>query len=206
MVWAFYRDVRSVDGKPVRDRAARLEALFPPGWTPEARDRAQEILAESSRYNVGTRRTVNSPTLALACLHPRNQARFAFRVAGADTKAGVACWKLRLRERVEPTLVRTSRGEDVPLGGVLWVEAGRGTVLATEAEMRAPRAGAVLIETEYRLHERLGSWLPSEMREAYGNRVRGVGQDRVEARATYTGWRRAAAQVEDIILPPAVKP
>ena len=29
MVWAFYRDVRAVDGKPIGDRVARLEALFP---------------------------------------------------------------------------------------------------------------------------------------------------------------------------------
>ena len=30
-VWAFFRDVRQVDGDPVRDREERLEQLFPPG-------------------------------------------------------------------------------------------------------------------------------------------------------------------------------
>jgi hypothetical protein len=206
MVWAFYRDVRRVDGKDVRDRTGRLEALFPPGWTESARDRAQQILTESSRFNLGTRRTVNSPTLALTCLHPRNQARFEFRVTGGATKGGVACWALRWRERGRPTLVVTSRGESVPLEGVAWVEASRGAVLASETRMRPPRVGEALIETEYRLDERLGFWLPAEMRETYGNRVRSGGEDRVEARATYSAWRRAAAQVEDIILLPPKEP
>jgi hypothetical protein len=206
MVWAFYRDVRGVDGQPVRDRTARLEALFPPGWTAAARDRAQQILDEGSRYNLGTRRTVNSPTVALACLHPRNQPRFTYRIAGSENRNGVPCWKVRFGEHLKPTLVRTSRGEDVPLRGMLWVEAGRGAVVASRAEMSPPRLGAVVIETDYRLEERLGFWLPSEMRETYGYRIRGAGEDRVEAHATYSAWRRAAAQVEDIILLPAVKP
>ncbi len=203
MVWAFYRDVRSVDGQLVSDRTARLEALFPPGWTATARDRAQAILDESSRYNLGARRTVNSPTVALTCLHPRNQPRFTYRLAGSEDRNGVPCWKMSFGEHRKPTLVRTSRGEDVPLRGVLWVEAGRGAVVASRAEMSPPRVGAVVIETDYRLDERLGFRLPSDMRETYGNRV---GEDRVEAHATYSAWRRAAVQVEDIILPPAVKP
>ena len=206
MIWAFYRDVRSVDGQAVRDRSARLEALFPPGWTAEARGRAQAILEESSRYNVGTRRTVNCPTVALTCLHPRNQARFAYRLAGSEEKAGVQCWKVRFGEHAKPTLVRTSRGEDVPMRGLLWIEAGRGAVVASRAEMSPPRVGAVRIETDYGIQERLGFWLPSEMREAYGTRAGGAGADRLEARAIYAGWRRAAAQVDDIILPPPEKP
>jgi hypothetical protein len=206
MVWAFYRDVRSVGGEPVRDRTARLEALFPLGWADAARDRAQKILDESSRYNLGTRRTVNSPTVALTCLHPRNQARFTYRIAGSEERNGVPCWKVRFGEHRKPTLVRTSRGEDVPLRGILWIEAGRGAVVASRAEMTPPRLGPAVIETDYRFDERLGFWLPSEMQETYGNRVRGAGEDRVEAHARYSAWRRAAAQVEDIILPPAVKP
>jgi hypothetical protein len=206
MVWAFYRDVRAVDGQPVRDRTARLEALFPPGWTAEARGRAQAILEESSRYNLGSRRTVNSPTVALTCVHPRNQRRFAWRIAGSDERSGARCWKLRFGETAKPTLVRTARGEDVPLRGVLWVEAGSGAVLASRAEMTPPKRGAMVLETDFRLDERLGFWLPAEMRETYGNRVRASDEDRVEARATYSAWRRAQAQVEEMILPPAVEP
>ena len=205
MVWAFYRDVRSADGKAVRDRTARLEALFPPGWTAEARGRAQAILAESARYNLGTRRTVNSPTLALTCLHPRNQPRFDWRVVGGEDRNGVPCWKVRFGEQRQPMLVRSASGKDIPIRGLLWIEGDRGAVVASRAEMTA-WFGPAVIETDYRLDERLGFWLPAEMREAYGNRVRYAGDERVEARATYSAWRRAAAQVEDIILLPPKEP
>jgi len=205
MVWAFYRDVRTVDGRPVRDRGARLEALFPPGWSAEARGRAQAILDESSRYNLGARRTVNCPTLALTCLHPRNRRRFAWRIVGAEDRAGVPCWQVMLAEQRRPTLVRSASGSNIPVRGLLWIEESRGTVVASRVEMVA-RFGPAVIETGYRLDERLGFWLPAEMRETYGNPAGPAGAERVEARATYSAWRRAAAQVEDIILPPPEKP
>ena len=200
MVWAFYRDVRAVDGEPVPEREERLQALFPEGPTPAARRRAQQILEESSRYNLGRRRTVNSPTIALSFLHPRNQSRFAFRIVGPDEKEGAATWKVRFAERERPTLTRTSRGEDVPARGLLWIEAGSGTLVASRLEMSPPGLGGVSIETAYALADRMGFWLPREMREAYGNRSRSAGEERVEAVARYSAWRRAEVEVQ-IILP-----
>ena len=201
-VWAFFRDVREVDGDPVRDREARLEQLFPSGMTLAGRERAQEILDESSRYNLGRRRTVNSPTIALSFLHPRNQARFSFRLVGQDDKEGVATWKLRLAEKDRPTLTRTSRGEDVPARGLLWIEAGRGALVASRLEMSPRGLGPVSIETSYAPDDRMGAWLPREMREAYGNRSRSGGDERVEAVARYSAWRRAQVEVQPIIPVP----
>jgi hypothetical protein len=200
MVWVFFRDVRDVDGAPVRDREARLERLFPTGPTPAGRERAQQILEESSRHNLGMRRTVNSPTIALSFLHPRNQTRFAFRIAGSDEKEGVATWKVRFAERERPTLTRGSRGEDLPARGLLWIDAGRGTLVASRLEMSPPRVGGVSIETLYAPDERIGFWLPTEMREAYGNHSRSAGEERVEAVARYSAWRRAEVEVK-VILP-----
>ncbi len=200
LVWAFFRDVRDLDGAPVRDREARLERLFPTGPTPAGRERAQQILEESSRYNLGMRRTVNSPTIALSFLHPRNQTRFAFRIAGSDEKEGVATWKVRFAERERPTLTRGSRGDDVPARGLLWIDAGRGTLVASRLEMSPPGLGGVSIETAYALADRMGFWLPREMREAYGNRSRSAGEERVEAVARYSAWRRAEVEVK-VILP-----
>jgi hypothetical protein len=199
LVWAFFRDVREVDGGPVRDREARLEQLFPSGVTPAGRERAQQILEESSRYNVGRRRTVNSPTVALSFLHPRNQVRFAFRLAGRDEKEGVATWKLRYAERERPTLTKTSRGEDVPARGLLWIEPGRGVLVASRLEMSPRGLGPVSIETAYAHDERVGAWLPREMREAYGNRSRSAGEERVEAVARYSAWRRAQVEVQFVV-------
>jgi hypothetical protein len=202
LVWAFFRDVREVDGKPVRDRQARLERLFPTGPTTAGRERAQQILDESSRYNVGRRRTVNCPTVALAFLHPRNHSRFAFRIAGRDDKEGAATWKVRFAEREHPTLTRTSRGEDVPARGLLWIEAGGGALVASRLEMSPPGLGPVTIETVYSPDERMGFWLPREMREAYGNLSRSAGEERVEAVARYSAWRRAQVEVQPVVPVP----
>jgi hypothetical protein len=195
-VWAFFRDVREVDGDPVRDREQRLEHLFPSGMTAPGNARAQQILEESSRYNLGRRRNVNCPTVALSFLHPRNQARFAFRLDGSDDGQETATWKVRFNERERPALTRTSRGEDVPARGTLWIECASGALVSSRLELRPPRLGRVLIETLYARNDRLGGWLPAEMREAYGT---WSSNERVEAIARYSAWRRAQVEVQPIV-------
>jgi len=197
MVWAFFRDVAAVDGQPVRDRAARLEQLFAGGATLEARQRATEILNEGARYNLGTRRTVNSPTLALSALHPRNQARFRFRTSGIDDSHGVRAVKVRFSETARPALIHTSKGEDVPASGVLWIEPTEGALIASELRLDV-RGFPVEIEVLYRREPRLGAWLPAEMRESYGGRSRSAGEDRLEATARYSGYRRAEVELTGI--------
>jgi hypothetical protein len=199
-VWAFFRDVREVDGDPVRDREERLERLFPSGATLAARERAQQILEESARYNLGKHRTVNCPTVALSFLHPRNQPRFAFGLDGRDEKEGTATWKVRYRERAHPALTRTSRGEEVPARGLLWIERGSGALAASRLELRPPGLGPVVIDTSYARDDRLGFWLPREMKETYGKQSLSAGDERVEAVARYSGWRRARVEVQ-IVLP-----
>jgi hypothetical protein len=196
-VWAFFRDVREADGDPVRDREARLERLFPSGVTLAGRARALEILEESARYNLGRRRTVNCPTVALSFLHPRNQPRFAFRLEGEDVKEGAPTWKVGFRERSRPALTRTSRGDDVPARGVLWIDPGSGALVTSRLELRPPGLGPVTIETAYARDDRLGGWLPAEMREANGS---SSSDERVEAVARYSLWRRARVDVR-ILLP-----
>jgi hypothetical protein len=201
-VWAFFRDVREVDGNPVRDREARLERLFPAGMTLAGRESALEILEESARFNLGRRRTVNCPTVVLSFLHPRNQPRFAFRLDGDDEKRGTPTWKVRFRERSRPALTRTSRGEDVPARGLLWIEPGSGALVASRLELSPPGLGPVRIETAYARDERMGGWLPAEMQEAYGNQSRSGWDERVEAVARYSAWRRAQVEVQPIVPVP----
>ena len=50
---------------------------------PTAVERASVFLRESARYNLGTPCALSVPTIPLLFLHPRNQARFAFK-RGAD--------------------------------------------------------------------------------------------------------------------------
>ena len=66
-VWLPFRDVFEVDGKPVRDRQDRLTKLFlQPAAT--ALQQAEQIVAESARYNIGVARNINIPVLALTVL------------------------------------------------------------------------------------------------------------------------------------------
>jgi hypothetical protein len=197
IVWAFYRDVLTVDGEPVHDRSTRLDELFSGGFGPEVRARAARILDESARYNLGTRRTLNFPTVALSALHPRNQRRFRFRAAGTEALDGVATLKIRFAEAARPTLIVTSQGKDVPARGFLWVEHNDGGLVASELKLEAAGMPAE-IKVVYRFHERLTAWLPAEMREAYGNRTRGPGDERVEATATYSDYRRGLVELGPI--------
>ena len=199
-VWAFFRDVREVDGDPVRDREERLAHLFPSGVTLAGTERALQILKESARYNLGPPRTVNCPTVALSFLHPRNQPRFAFRLDGHDERQGVPTWRVRFSERARPTLARASRGQDVPARGLLWMEAGSAALVESRLELRPPGPLPIVIETVYAHDDRLGGWLPTEMREAYGIRSRSSREPRLEAVARYSGWRRAQVEVQ-VILP-----
>ncbi len=66
--------------------------------------------------------------------------------------------------------------------------------------MSPPGAGPVSIETVYAPDDRMGFWLPREMREWYGSRSRSAGEERVEAVARYSAWRRAEVEVQ-VILP-----
>jgi hypothetical protein len=101
-----------------------------------ARQRAQQILEESARYNLGRRRTVNCPTVGLSFLHPRNQPRFTFHVDGREEKQGTTAWKVSFAERARPSLSRTTRGEDVPARGMLWIEAAGAALVASRLELR----------------------------------------------------------------------
>ena len=199
MVWAFFRDVVSVDGSPVGDRAKRLEGLFAYGATIGARRHASQLLDESTRYNLGKRRTVNTPTLALSILHPRNQSRFRFRAVGKEKRGGVHVLKVRFAEAARPTLTRTSNGTEVPASGTLWIEATQGALVESELRLDPPR-WPTEIKVRHRLAERLGAWLPFEMEETYGSRSRNVGEERVEATARYSDFRRAEVEVQ-VILP-----
>ncbi|HEV3139563.1 MAG TPA: hypothetical protein VGY57_03555 [Vicinamibacterales bacterium] len=50
--WLPFRDVFAVDGKPVRDRQERLTKLFIHP-SPTALEQARQIVADSTRYNIG---------------------------------------------------------------------------------------------------------------------------------------------------------
>lgn len=199
MVWAFFRDVVSVDGAPVADRPHRLEGLFAGGDSADARRRAAAMQEEGARFNLGTRRTVDAPNLGLAVLHPRNRARFRFERGKREVRYGIDTVPAAFRETASPTLTRTSAGRDVPARGRLWIEPATGALVASELRLDVPGLRTE-IAVRFGRDERLQAWLPVEMTQVYGEKSSFKRTERVEATARYSGFRRAGTEVE-IIFP-----
>jgi hypothetical protein len=210
-----FRDVFEVDGRPVRDREARLTRLFVES-PPDALDQARRIVAESARYNLGNlTRTFNMPLLALAVLRLDSQSRFRFSDLKLDRAVGQDIYVVAYQEQVSPTLVQGLDGRDLPARGRLWIEGRSGRVLRTEIVIEHPlvvprqtAAGAsgvhapvvATMTTVFREHPEFTVAVPVEMREEYrlpdwaGLEVTGV--------ATYTQFRRFGVQVDERVTLP----
>jgi len=183
-LWLTFRDVSTVNGRAVRDRADRLAKLFvgrPPD-APDAIDRAWEIARDGYRFNIGSKdRTVADPFVALAFLQAKYRQRFEFRVSSIDTTRGPDVWILKFKERVRPTILRTADDRNVLSSGRFWIDGESGRVLQTELETSVGDR----VMTTFTFDERLGLDVPAEMRDIAwhdGTVVTGV--------ATYTNFRR----------------
>ncbi len=182
--WTQYRDVFEVDGKPVRDREARVQKLFlenPAG----AGRLAADISNESSRYNIGNLpRTVNFPTLPLALLGPGRLGTLSFDREGEDNVGGIRAARVAFEELGRPTLVRTaSRTGDAPSSGKLWIDPSNGRILKTEISVDSGRA-QMKATVVYRPAQETGLWFPAQMDETYMK-----GGEVIEGRAVYNNFR-----------------
>jgi hypothetical protein len=127
-----------------------------------------------------------------------NQPRFKFRRAAdqqtatahiAPDAAGVfrvtaEVWAIDYDEVRKPTLIRTTRGKDLPSRGRFWIEPDTGRVLMTE--LRAgDRNVRGTIDVSYQSAPLLGLLVPIEMREEYFDR----GGSHITGVATYGRFR-----------------
>ena len=183
--WLELRDVSEVDGRPLRDRNARLERMTRTGepWTIA---RARAIIEDNARFNIGpARRTINSPSIPLLVLNPPNQPRFSFARAGQERIGRTITWKVGFREVQHPTLVRTFDGrQDSPMAGWFWIDPATADVL--RAEVTCGPAAETRLTVSYARNARFALTLPANMRE----RTIGSGQDWVEGHCTYSNFRR----------------
>lgn len=196
-VWTFFRDVVSVDGKTVPDRQGRLETLFATGATAGARERAEALLRESARYNIGRLRTLNTPTLGLSILHPSNQDRFRYTAAGSEKVGGTLAARVGFEEVARPTLA-TSSGRDLPVRGTLFLDPADGALVASEVRFSVD-GWPVRIKVRYERQEQGTVWLPVEMKESYGTNS---SADQIDAEARYSGYRSAHVEVEGVRVAP----
>src|SRR4029450_11946544 len=119
--WLTVRDVISVDGKPV---PRRLPALLA-SRNVSMRD-LRALSEENGRYNIGAiLRNFNEPTLALLFLDSRYRSRFQFEDGGSDEVSAHAVRRIRFKEVVTPTVIRTL-DRDVRTSGTLLVEPSSG--------------------------------------------------------------------------------
>lgn len=186
------RDVFEVDGKPVRDRQARLERLLGAS-SRAAGSQIASIIQESARYNAGSiQRNINTPLLALLCLQDNYQERFTFKHVTKDTpvftqsrdrafnetavfRVTSEIWTIEYRERKHATVIRTPSGGNLPARGRFWIDPSTGAVLISE--MIVDGAGVIAAVTvSYQSEPLMGFFVPIEMRESYlrdGERITG---------------------------------
>ena len=189
--WVPFRDVYSVDGVAVRDRSNRLLKLFVESRA-DALEQAERILAESSRYNIGSvTRDINVPTFALQFLLPQLRGRSVFRLKGKDRIGGEDTTVVEFEERASPTLIVGRDYENVPARGRFWIEPQSGRVVQTQMETR-PAGMTTTIVVTYQREAKLALWVPAKMDEKHK-----LGNESVEGVATYTNFRRF--QVETTI-------
>lgn len=178
--WITFRDVFSVNGRPVRDHDQRLAKLFTePG---ARRARAIDIVREGYRYDIASRdRTVANPVLALAFLQAVYRPRFDFTLGSVATSLGDDVWIVGFKERVRPTIIRTTDNHNVFSSGRLWIDGASGRVLQTELETSTGDR----VMTVFAFDERLQMGLPSEMRDLAWH-----DETIVTGSATYVNFRR----------------
>jgi hypothetical protein len=195
--WIGLRDVYRVDGTAVTDRQDRLAKLFA---NPQeaAGTQADRIVEESARFNIGqVRRTINNPAIVLKLLDPGNEFRLRFNKSGEDNLDGVHVWVLHFFEQSLPTLIRSSRGENEPSEGRLWVEPASGRLHRADITFRnaAPGMGSfrASLNVTFQEDQRLHIWVPAKMVERYES----SNIDYVGGEATYTDYRRFGVNTEE---------
>jgi hypothetical protein len=188
--WLGFREVLSVDGKPVVNSAKRLAELFSrPSSMPV--QQARRIAEESARFNIGPIfRTINDPTLVLELLDPRHVGHMRFSKHEEGTIHGLRVWVVRFQEVGRPTIIRTRRLDDNPAHGRVWVDPVTGRIHRVEATIQ-PESGTGrfvgTIDVSFAYDERMGFAVPATMRERYTDANRAVVSS---GEATYANYRR----------------
>jgi hypothetical protein len=202
--WVGFRDVFEVDGKPVRDRAERLTALFltPSGDT---LSRARRIMDEGARFNLNVRgreidRNVNLPMLALRFIQAQGQPRSRFRIDGVKTVDGERLAIVKFQEQASPRIIKSVN--NAAAHGVFWIEPATGRVVHSEFMMDI-RIGeltvTVIIAADYAFQPKVGVWVPTSMDERY---TMGRPATTIEGHATYSNFRKYRVDVETSIKSP----
>ncbi len=184
--WMPFRDAYEVKGKKLRNRDERLLKLFLDN-DKEAFDKAQRFNEASTKHHLGNvARTINIPTLGMMLLHPRVNERFEFTDGGEEVINGRVLRKAIYREAARPTLIKTTRGRDLALTGLIWIDPFSGAVVKSEMNAADPAVRCQVVVT-FRRDDALEMWVPDRMEEYY---KAALAVDDILATATYTNVRK----------------
>ena len=171
--WLGIRMVVKVDGKTV---AAKPDALATVLRSDQPLELANQILADSARYNLGSTRNTNLPNLPLELLHPRHRERFSYAIAGRDAINRIKVSILTAEENRVPTLIHMPDGTDLISHVKAWVD-DEGRLLRAEVRSRPSAARGLhdqpAVRVEFRRHHALDLLVPTEMREQFTTDTRG---------------------------------
>lgn len=191
--WIPFRDVMEVDGKPVGDRQKRLEQLFLTADA-NARDHAERISRESTRYNIGRYyRTTNVPLIGLEYLRPENVPRSRFEKPRRELVDGVDAWKVDFRERARETVIHDGEYRPLPASGTIWSRASDGAVLRTV--VRVEKFALVsAIDVTFCAAPSIAVLVPCRMAETFS-----TPGERITSVATYSNIRQFKVSTSESI-------
>jgi hypothetical protein len=196
--WVEFRDVFEANRRPVRNHAARLQALFehPPS---DLLAQAQRIADESAHYNIGVPRNINVPTMTLSYLTRANQPRSAFTVSGQDTIGKTGVTVLRFRETTTPPLIKVPAGH-LETSGRFWIASETGAVWRSELSVDLPEGPEVskakslkgTITVNYDVNPDLKFLVPVSMEEYYD------APENLRGKATYSHYQAFSVNVSTL--------
>ena len=183
--WVEYRDVAMMDRLPVRDRQARLLALFTKP-NPDRLKQAQTIVTEGARFNLdppGTsvQRTINLPLTGARFLRGPDQGRSSFRITAWDRRTGVVT--VEFNEERLPRLIRTP--DQGAAHGRFEIDRASGRLLASSVTVQSYSTTAT-IAVRFGPEAKLDMWVPLSMDEEYHGNFNG----RVTGIARYSHYRQ----------------
>jgi hypothetical protein len=194
--WVAFRDVLTVNKRPVRDREQRLLKLLQ-SPEPSALAQARRIAQESARFNLGRlTRTMNVPNMALEYLQTGHAARIRFAQLRDDTIDGRPVVVLRFEELAGPSLIRNMAGRDLLARGRVWAEPGSGAIVRTELLVE-DRLSKGTCTVDFGLEPRLGIHVPIKMTERYRTSV-----ETIDAVARYSDFRSFRVSTSETVTKP----
>ena len=193
--WLGFRNAKIVDGKPVALNGPSLAKILGT-TTVDAIAQASFLVNQSSKYNLGSPRTVNMPNLPLELLDRRYRHRYDIKLERSERVRGHAAHVISLEELGPPPIVFND-GLNLQSLVRAWIDADTGALWRAEVRMRQhnDREISSKLRVEFAYDRTLDMFVPIEMREDFA-------VDLGSGRGHHTYWNFRRFQTSARIVPP----